>query len=437
LTKSVNSSISSSNERAPRAKSAFRCQGRWLLFSILGYLVVAAMLNLLVNPLRMGPARCSIAALETYRDISRDVRTGKAGLVRYHSDIEIAIVGSSRFEIGLDPLQPAFRGRRTMNLAMAAATLHENIAMIRYLLARQPHLRQLIFGLELDDLSNDADSRTFTSFYASPLAGSDNSLDREIRHLVGISDLEQSIATLARCLRRKTTTRTAFGLWLSPRIPPDPRVYLQAHSAVLAERLPIMYGIRPQPLRSDKLAKLKSVLLELRSRGVQVLIALPPKLAWEQIHPVLDAVSYAPWTAERRGLYELCKAVNATDIPAGPPVQLWDFDTFNSQTCFALPGTSSDSRVPHWFDPGHFDVTIGQAIVERMLGVIAPPANQPLAEKFGINVFDVGLEAHLTGLRDGHARFCRAHSNDVAWIRSIILPDSNLQKQKAAAFDDL
>ncbi|HTJ78618.1 MAG TPA: hypothetical protein VL357_06440 [Rariglobus sp.] len=401
--------------------SRFKKQGRWLVGLIGLYVVVASLLNTLVNPLRMEPASLSIAAFDPYRDIGEDLRTGKAGLVRYHSGVEVAIIGSSRFEIGIDPTHPAFKEAATLNLAMAAGGLHENVAMARYLMARQPHLKRLIFGLDMADLSSDTDSRKFTSFYTSPLAESTASLDREIRYVVGIGASEDSTATISRYVRRLTPSRTPLGRWVTPRNPRDLRAYLTANRDVIFDQIPDMYELRPQALRSAKIEKLRALLVDLRRRGVEVLVVIPPQLAVKQLHPFLDELKVAPWNTDRRGIYELCREVNAVKIDGAPAVQLWDFATFSAQTCVALPPLSGDPvrRVPHWFDMGHFDETIGSAMINRMLGATTPPADQPLSETFGVNVLQVGIEPHLEGLQLGHARYCREHPADVAWARSI------------------
>ncbi|MBW8782099.1 MAG: hypothetical protein JF599_09450 [Verrucomicrobia bacterium] len=400
--------------------SRFRKQGRWLLGFIGVYVVTAAILNTLVNPLRMEPASLSITALDPYREIGDDLRTGKAGLVGYHRDVEVAIVGSSRFEIGIDPLQPAFKGARVLNVAMAAATLYEDIEMARYLMAREPHLRELIFGLDMGDLSSDTDSRKFTSFYTSPLAKATVSLDREMRHVASIGSVEESFSTLAHFIRRQEPSHSSLGRWMTPRHPNDLRTYLKNNRDDIFDRIPDMYELRHQEIRADKMAKLKKLLIDLRRRGVVVLIAIPPQLAIKQLHPSFDLPSVAPWSRERRAIFDLCRDVNAIGLENAPTVQLWDFATFSAQTCMPLPSLSGTTgRIPHWFDMGHCDVTVGSQMVERMLAMNPASVALPLSEQFGVNILEVGLEAHLEGLRLGHARYCGDHPDDVAWARSI------------------
>ncbi len=76
---------------------------------------------------------------------------------------------------------------------------------------------------------------------------------------------------------------------------------------------------------------------------------------------------------------------------------------------------------------GHFDVTIGRAMVECMLGESTLSVDQPLSARFGVNVLKEGIEAHLEGLRLGHVRYCQEHPDDVAWARSVF-PKNNLKQ---------
>lgn len=401
--------------------SAFRRQGQILIAVFAGYLVVAAGVNLLVNPLRVIPARCSLEVLEPFRDINRDVRTGKAGLVRYHQGVEIAIVGSSRFEIGLDPQGPAFQGHKTLNVAMAAGTLTETLAMVRYLVDRQPELRCLIFGIELGDLTSDDDSRTFTSFYASPLADTSFSVDRELRFLVGVTTLEQSLTTLGHAFRKVKSTRNPFGLWTEPEVHPDVRNYMASHREVIFAEIPDLHGMRIRTAREAKINALRTALLELRQRQVRVCLTLPPEMALKQIHPTQDSIKAAPWEVDRRAIFGLCREVNAVAIPGAPAVELWDFNTFHPLTTPGLPPVDNyQVGIPNWYDLGHFNTTLGNLMAERLFSKAPLAAGQPLTEQFGLNVLAVGLEPYFEALKTGHARYCHEHSNDVAWVRSIL-----------------
>jgi hypothetical protein len=418
--------------------SCFRNHGRWLLIFVAGYLAFALPLNLLVNPLRSIPVAWSLAALDEYRDIDRDVRTGKAGLVFAHRDAELAVIGSSRFEIGVDPAQPALQATKAVNLAMAAGSLYENMAMARYLMARNTHLRRLIFGLDLGDLSSEVDSRKFTDFYSSPLAEEGVSMDGTIRQMAGIGASEESVATIYRFIRDIPSSRTPLGQWITPRHPHDLRVYLSANRDVIFDQVADMCELRPQSIQSAKTQKLKELLVDLRRRGVQVFVTLPPQLALKQLHPSLDLLKVAPWSTERRAIAALCGEVNAVEIHGAPLVQLWDFATFCAPACAALPSLSGEIRqIPHWFDMGHFDAEIGREMVERMLGAQPVPVSSAAAEEFGVNVLQAGIESDLEILRRGHARYCREHPDDVAWVRSVmpVIKAGQLGGRKTGAVD--
>ena len=401
--------------------SRLRKHGRLLVVLICVYLAVAAALNTLVNPLRIIPGSWSIAALDDYRDIRRDVRTGKAGLACAHKEMELAVVGSSRFEISMEPLQPALRDKKAVNLAMAAASLRENMAMTRYILARAPHLRQLIFGLDMGDLSSDFDTRKVTGYYSSPLAGGGSSFEGGISNVIGVETTEESVSTLYRFARKIPSSRNRLGRWITPNHPANFRAYLSTYKDVIFAQVPEIWEQQQPVMRADKFEELTALLTDLRRRGVEVLLTIPPQLACKQLHPMQDAPTTAPWRSERRAIEAMCREVNAKDIPGGPAVQLWDFATFSEQTCVALPvGDGRARQLPNWFDTGHFGEEIGRQMVERMLGASQPPAGRPLSEQFGINVLQVGIDAHLEGLRLGHARYCREHPDDVAWVRSLM-----------------
>ena len=104
------------------------------LLSILAVaLVVSLGVNTTVNPWRVTPFPWSAAKLDPYRDISSQIRTGKAGIVRSTPAIKVGIIGSSRVANGLDPENPAWGDRTAVNLGCSGGFFYEAEALCRLL----------------------------------------------------------------------------------------------------------------------------------------------------------------------------------------------------------------------------------------------------------------------------------------------------------------
>ena len=389
----------------------------WLLGALAGALALAGVLTSLVDPWGVVNAPWQLKALAPYREIGDAVRVGKAGMVRRDCDWEAAIFGTSHMEIGINPRHPAFAGMRTINLGMAGSGIFENVVFCRYLMARDTHLKLVIFGVDPGDLCTDLDTRINTDFPNSRLADAGFSIDREIGYVLGVSSVEASLAALGNTFRSKKSERDELGFWNNFQIVPDIRRHVTNYADKLFKHEAIMWGWRPQLPQPRKMAALGALISDLRARGVRVLIVYPPEHALMQTHPTEDAPSVAAWEADRRGLASLCDEANKK-VLAGPAVEFWDFFTPVSPADDALPDPkAADQRFPRWFDLLHFSSDVGDEMLNRMLTRQADPADET---KFGVLVDAQNIDAHLKAVRDGHLKYCQTHPDDVAWLRSLL-----------------
>jgi hypothetical protein len=394
---------------------AFRIYAAGVLGAGVVFLLVALGLNLIVNPWRMLTFPPLVKGLEPYRDTSGALRTAKAGLVCSHTDCEVVFAGSSRVNIGFNPEHPVLGGRPTLNLAFSGGLILETVPMVRYALAREKNLKLVILGIDPGDLCNDRDMRRVTDFYSSPLADDGFSLDRELRYRVGMPVLKASLSTLGRAWRGERSGDTPLGQSLLPKIPQDVRSYVKGQRKEFIYESAEAWSLQPIESRLGKVEVLRTLLSDLRRAGIRVLVVFPPLHALRLIHPVEDFPGGVAWERDRRILTRICGEVNALALPGAPRAEFWDFATFAPPMDDPLPAlNATDKRLPRWFDLVHFSAAVGDEMLQRMLGPT------PGSGAFGVNVLDVGIEAHLTALREAHRNYCTEHPADVAWMRSIL-----------------
>jgi len=398
-------------------KRPIRSYSIWLLGALAGALAASGVLTSLVDPWGVVNAPWQLKALAPYREIGDAVRVGKAGMVRRDCDWEAAIFGTSHMEIGINPRHPAFGGMKVVNLGMAGSGIFENVTFCRYLMARDPHLKLVIFGVDPADLCTDLDTRINTDFPNSRLADAGFSIEREISYVFGGSAVEASFVTVASALHGKKSERDDLGFWNNFQIVPDIRRHVTGYATKLFKNEAIMWGWRPQHPKPEKVAALGALISDLRSRGVRVLIVYPPAHSLMQLHPSEDAPSVAAWEADRRGLASLCDEANKK-ILAGPLVEFWDFFAPAAPTDEALPDLkAADQRFPRWFDLLHFNADVGDRMVDRMLTRQADPADET---QFGVRVSGENIEAHLRAIREEHRMYCQMHADDVTWARALL-----------------
>lgn len=384
------------------------------------YFVFATTVSLTINPWRINRTPLNIKALDPWREITDNLRLGKAALVN-QGDWQAVILGSSRMEIAMDPTHPAFQGAKTLNLAMAAANIHETAPAANYALDRNPGIRTMVFGIDAGDFHGDFDSRKFIKSEDSPLSGNGVSVECAINQWIGGRSVIDSIATVQRAIAKRHPDRNPLGQWLKPSDPSNLRQYIEKFFNGRLEQTAEKWEFRPQVLRQDKAKLFTDLMTRARRMGVEVYVVIPAQHALKQIHPTQDKPDRMCWETDIKGLTQLCHEVNRLDIQ-GPPIRLWSFITFNRYTTQAVPVPGAPSqRMPYWFDLSHAKPELGSACLNR---IFANRLEGTVPEEdIWIDLLNTDWEDIRQSWIQGHADYCKAHPEDVAWLRGLMAHD--------------
>ena len=390
---------------------------RWLFTMLAVYFIITAIFSLTVDPWRINNTKLSIESLDRYREISETVRTGKAALAN-KGGWDTVIIGSSRMEIAFDPEHPALPGKRRVNLAMAAATHTETIAVANYTLDRNPEIRTMLFGIEVGELHNDADSRKFTDFYNSPFSDNNRSIERSINQIIGARSLTDSIATIRNRSAGIVPKRNQLGLWIEPEYPSDLRAFVEGAFAEGHREPEENWNLRPQDLRAAKADALTMLVRRVRGAGIELHLVLPPMHALKMIHPYNDEPYSMAWETDLLKLAKICEEANAVPS-ANPPVKLWDFLLFNKHTCVSLPSPDAEIRkLSNWTDLSHARSEIGNKAIHLIF-----KKGEDGGEVDGLtgkNLLLGDWEEHHASWILNHREYCRTNSNDVVWWRKLL-----------------
>lgn len=378
--------------------------------AVAGFTLFAAAVNTWINPLRVTPAPWTDSSFEPYREISNQIRTGKAGLIRSNGHPDVAFVGSSRVANGMDPEFAPWGDKLVLNLGCSGGFIYETIGVTRFLLQEEPP-ETILFGVDPGDLCNKVDTRPMADYYSSPFAPGGDRVDREIRYVVGISTLEDSWETFRRRRNDNLANYTPKGLRARSDKAGKRKQIDFVRMCLLGEAFLEEEGRKQPALNPAKVKALEEVLAEARAAGTRVLLYLHPQ------HAVLHAraadadnppVIFAP---ERPALVDLVSRVNAADLP-GPPVEFWDFFGFHEINCEPLP-LDGQQEMQWWGDLGHFKLPVGRIIQSRMMGWEVPV---PEGADFGVRLDSSNLEARLEEVKRQYGEYLRGPGKrDVAW----------------------
>lgn len=384
---------------------------------LLAALVVSVILNTTVNPWRVTPAPWSVSVLDPYRDFHRQIRTGKAGLIRATPDIGVGLFGSSRSANGLDP-DPELWGRSDVyNFGFSGGFIYENAAICRYLIERH-HPDLIIFGVDPGDLNTDIDTRIATDFSSSPLDERQDGIDRELRYLFGISTAEASVATLQRAITKQRPKFTARGFRFRPEHSQkrSQLEFIRGHILGDAEFDLPDTSRADATIRPEKIELLKELMISCRGRGIKFVVFFQPSHAL--LHAELGDTAAPPvlHASEREAILHVVEEVGSPKL-SGPVPEFWDFNGHHPFDCDPIPQSDSE-RMEHWNDLGHYTVEVGRVILSRIMGW--SPSIQA-GSTYGTKVTSENVALHFSNLRKNYQDYLTGpHRKDVEWKEELL-----------------
>lgn len=386
-------------------------------------MVSFSFLNTWVNPLWITPAPwTNDAKFAGHRQISRNLRTAKAGLVR-SKQWEVAFLGSSRVAIGLDPAMPEWGDRKVVNLGLSAGTLAEQVALVDYIFEHQTGLKEIYLGVDPTDLTEDNPIPVNVGFYESPLNPAGDVVEREVRYVTGISSFLASWKTMSS--QRKEARKhdgkdlpdyTALGHWVRNRSNGPVKKILEQDSVPYAVRL-IRHRKMKLEVSAAKSAALKRILDKCQEKNVQVKILLPPNHTAYLSVFYLDHDPDPTFSVVRKRIVELVAAANAAH-PTATPVTVWDFFDFHPLNSEPVGLDGKGTGVLHyWADGTHPLETLGAVMLKRMNGW---PVTDPAEAGYGQPLDAASLPARLDSLRAGFETYRQTHPSEIEWIQGIM-----------------
>ncbi|MCW1926620.1 hypothetical protein OKA05_28970 [Luteolibacter arcticus] len=379
--------------------SAFRGYTVGLVSVIAVTSLVSLALNTFVNPWRVTPMPWSSQELDPYRDISSQIRTGKAGIVRANKEIGVGLVGSSRVANGLDPEYTGWHRHDVVNLGCSGGFIYESSALARYLMEERK-VELILFGVDPGDLSSKTDTRPMGDFHASPLAGNEDRFNREIRYLIGVSTLEASVETLKRASTHEQTQYTPKGLRANPKKKGQRAQIEFIRDRIQGEAEFDVPDTSKPAVNDDKARVLEELMRDARKRGVRMITFIHPTHALMNARAGDAANPPVVFEHERRAVLELAQKVNSESFD-GPPVEVWDFADYHPLNCDPLP-QDRESSMPHWGDLGHYSIEIGNVIQSRIMGW---PVPMPGAETYGTRLTAETIEPWFNHVREGYKAY--------------------------------
>jgi hypothetical protein len=360
-----------------------------------GIVLLFAAVNTWVNPLWVTQTPWTDDAFAPYRQIYRQQRTAKAGLVRSKT-WDVAFFGSSRIDLAFDPANPHWGDKRAVNLAVSAGTLPETAPIVRYALEHTP-LETVIVGVDIGDLMGSHSAWRSTGFLESPFNPKGEKFERELRYVVGFSSLESSFKTIRNRIRGALPEYTQQGHRLRHQNPPDVAKVIARDSIAHALRSIRRRDNKLEP-NEWKIGLLRQALTDAKEHGARMVVVIPPSHAAYLGVYHLEGDRDPAFSKDRAIMTRLVDEANAAH-PDAPPAEIWDFNDFHPLNCEPIP--TDGSRMHWWVDGTHARKSLGDVMLARIMGW---PIDGPGAD-YGFNLTSENLDRRVSDIDAGYLRF--------------------------------
>jgi len=362
---------------------------------------LVALVNLWVDPFVVYRA-VSSRRLDTYRD-EIGSRTSKAELIKL-ADYDVLVLGSSRTEVGIDPLHPAWGGKKVYNIGLPSSNISELQCVLNY--AHATHRAQSV--VLFCDFSMWGPPDTNGDFTYSRFNSARSPIEYHIVNLVGLRSLAASARVIARWYRDDPTIYTPQGRRRHLRLNRTVRAQFDKYTRRYLARMTERGDYRPRP---DYLAKLKDMLRSCRENGVDVVVViLPYHAVWLETYRIVGL-----WPIVEDWKRQLVTIVEQER--GDRPTPVWDFFTYNRYTTESVPISTEDSRKMKWFwDPSHCRSELGDKVLEKMLGEGGEAGPY---DDFGTLLTSENIDAHLARGRTAREEYARAFPHEVERVAQI------------------
>ncbi len=366
---------------------------------LFGLIVLVAALNVVVDPY-LAHRLVDLEDLRPYR-VRLISRVAKAEMLE-RADCEVAIIGTSRAQIGLDPEYAGWGGESVCNLALAGAGLTELEHVFDHALAH-PGIEHIVFEVDRFDRRPAHEDFPFSRFNPGL-----NELEYAASLLFGASATRASYRALRDLRRERRAPNTARGLTR----PDWPRQRGSVREAFLWA---LGKGRSAAPANesdydSRGAERIAVLVARARTRGVAVSLVVMPRhalsIAFERER--YGAAHQDEW---RRDL------VLALDGLGERPAALWDFMSADGRAAEPVPmseGATQDEMRWHW-DAVHVRREFGNLLIDRIL---SDQAENP--GLLGAALDARNVDAHLAEFAGQVSRYAERNPDQLETIRAAL-----------------
>ena len=359
-----------------------------------------AVIDVIVDPYFIfGSA--TINTFTPYKETLPEI-TAKAELAR-KLEYDTLYLGTSRTEVGMDPLSPFHGGRSCYNAGVPACKPDEATGMFRIAMEHNDVERVYLIIDFMMIRAGERNSYDYLISRANPELGL---AEYYLLGLFGYRSIDDSIKTLENWLEDDVIMqpeRAVRGHY------PMDREVARASARALFNKSYVQY-LTPgrgyyatHRYSSDTLQFIEAMAGECAARGAMLYLMVPP------LHAVMyeGMREFGIWKD-----FEQLKRDAAQIAAIGDHVEGWDFSGYTAYTTEPAPETENDPPLQWHYEPAHFRPALGDLMLQQIRGL---PLNDPPGERLTAE----NVERRIQAMRAAREAWAAANEPEIARVRAV------------------
>jgi hypothetical protein len=365
----------------------------------LAILVIAlAGANVAVDPYLVF-ASVSLNSLSLHRGGTKPY---KAEMVRRQAHGAL-LLGSSRTEIGIDPLSAEWGSAAVLDASLAGTNLWQTREVLSLALSHGAPTQVLLFA---DFLMFNGHRTTDGEFVRSRFNPDLNPYSYVVDNLLGVQTLKASAQVLARRVSQSRSP-TAARARVRPRSPTSRTSEVRSRFETVLRRFrrsSDLYGGMDYP--NDRVEMLRAMVSLCQETETPFTVVIPPIHALQLV--TLDAMGL--WPSFERWKRDVAEIASAAE-----EVRLWDFAYCHALAAEAVPAQGdATTRMEWWIESSHFRPELGDVVLRRVLR--RPEAGHA---KYGVELTSDNVRSRLVRMRQSLDAYVATHPDESSWAGGI------------------
>jgi hypothetical protein len=409
-------------------KYRFRTYRKYIVFLVLGALLIIGTFNWLVDPYGLfgSPRINGFNSLKP--EFGTHERMVKAAIIDRLKPRAICL-GSSHVGIGIDPLHPGWSYSPVYNAGLSSAHIYEMTRFFQQANASK-QLKQVILALDFWSFTNIRGAGTaFNEEYLSiDYFGNKQStvkIETKMMQLFSYDTLVSSFKTITRQTKPDTAIRND-GFYIEDMVYKgltDYHASFVNQEAAFADTVYVPAYFPPFDLRASAspLGYFRTILRTCYQDNIDLRISISPSHVreWEVLTNVGLWPRFEEW---KRSLVQIND--EEAQRVGKPPFALWDFATYNSFTTEDLPPSGDNQTTMKWYwNIDHYKKALGDIMLDRIFGL--PYENGISIDDFGTLITLGNIDEHLEKIRIDQQLYRNTHQKDVDEINKITKNKAN------------